>query len=87
MPDDQYDPPEYKIAALLEERTPRQLAIGYLRAARRASQAEHAFMLLDSLAGTSSALAMGDLAGAKAHLDEAKRRSRDIPTKGDGASS
>lgn len=55
-----YDPPVDKIKALLASRTPEQLAVAYLRAAKRARDAETAFKLMDGIAGVSIGAATGN---------------------------
>jgi len=69
-----YNPPNDKIEKVLEKYTPRQIAIAYLRASRRAKGAETAFDLLDSLQGVSDAMSSGDCSGAIKGLNKANRR-------------
>lgn len=57
---DRYDPPEDKVRQLVETRTPRELAIAYLRATRRARQSDAAFRALDKITGARDAVMAGD---------------------------
>lgn len=69
-----FDPTEEQIAGLLERFTPRQLAIGYLRAQRRARSAEAAFDVMGSVSDLQRAAFSGDLKGARSAVETAKRR-------------
>lgn len=75
---ERYDPSEEQIEKLIAERTPRELAIGYLRATRRARQAEAAFKVMDSVSDMAINLAAGDLKGATKAAEEGRRRAANI---------
>ena len=71
---DQYQPPEDKISEVLSKFTPRQVAIAYLRASRRARQAETAFGVLDKIPGAALSVATGDTKGPADELAKATRQ-------------
>lgn len=71
-----FDPSEEQIAELLKRFSPRQLAIGYLRAQRRARSAKAAFDVLGSVSELQRAAFSGDMDGAHSAVDAAKRRMR-----------
>jgi len=71
---ERYDPPEEQIKKVLEKYSQRQIAIAYLRAARRARQAETAFDVMDKIAGATASIATGDAKGAVDELERATRR-------------
>lgn len=79
MPADQkWNPTEEQIAKTIEaaKGEPRLLAIGYLRATRRARQAEASFKILADLSEAQTAAFMGDVAGTKAGVKKAARDAR-----------
>lgn len=71
---DRYDPPEDQIEKVLQKYSPRQIAIAYLRASRRARNAEAAFDVMDKIQGATFAAATGDFKGAANELGKANRR-------------
>ncbi|NBE05959.1 hypothetical protein [Paragemmobacter ruber] len=70
---DNWQPSEERITDLLARFTPRQLAIGYLRAQRRARQEASAFALLDDISLATIAATQGDLNSARQHMEKANR--------------
>ena len=73
---DQYDPPESKIDEVISKTggDPRKLAVAYLRAQKRARDAELGFRMMDDIAGATLDAATGNMKGASKSLDRAKRR-------------
>ena len=63
---DTYTPTEAQIAAVLEKYTPRQVAVAYLRASRRARDAELSFQIMSDIADLTSTGLTGDIDGATA---------------------
>ncbi|WPY93188.1 hypothetical protein T8T21_08610 [Limimaricola variabilis] len=71
-----YNPPEAKVAEMLSRFTPRQLAIGYLRAQHRARGAEVAFHLMASVNDMTLSAVTGDYKGARNAVETAKTHLR-----------
>lgn len=71
-----YTPTEAQIEKVLASYTPRQVAIAYLRATRRARDAETAFGLMSDVADLTRSSLTGDLTGAEAAVKSAERRAR-----------
>ena len=71
---ERYDPPEEQIRRVLDTYSPRQIAIAYLRASRRARQAEIAFDVLDKLSSATVSAATGDTKGVSDALKDATRK-------------
>lgn len=73
---ERYDPSEDQIARVLEKTgsDPRKLAIAYLRAQKRARDAEAAFDIMDNLADATIDIFGGDLESAGRRIDRATRR-------------
>lgn len=73
---DRYDPPEDKIEKVLRQTggDPRKLAIAYLRAQRRAQEAELAFGVMGDVNDLTISTFAGALHGAQAAVARAKRR-------------
>lgn len=70
-----FSPSEEAIESLLARFTPRQLAIGYLRAQRRARTSDLAFRTLDDITTAKDAIRDGgSFEDIIAPLDRAKRR-------------
>ena len=76
MEKDQFQPTDAQIDAVLAKYTPRQIAAAYLRASRRARQAETAFELAINVADFGVSALTGDLAGAKAAVNRAEKVAR-----------
>lgn len=72
----QFQPSEERIAKVLEKYSPRQIAIAYLRASRRASNSEGEFKALASLDDAHEAVKRGNGKGAMDGLDGALRALR-----------
>lgn len=73
MGDKTYTPTEAQIQAVLGKYTPRQIAIAYLRANRRAQDESAAFKLMQGIQEMTIAAFKGDVSGAKAAVAKAKR--------------
>lgn len=73
---DRYNPPEDQIEKVLRSYSPRQIAIAYLRASRRARNAESAFHVLDKIQSATVAATAGDYKTAKEEMAEANQRLR-----------
>lgn len=71
-----FTPSEAQIEKVLSSYTPRQVAIAYLRATRRARDAETAFGLMSDVADLTRSSLTGNLAGAEAAVRSAERRAR-----------
>lgn len=73
---DRYEPPEAKIAEVIAKTggDPRKLAIAYLRAQKRAREAETAFGLMGDINDLTRSAFTGDIAGAERAVDRASRR-------------
>lgn len=78
MASDRYDPSEASIAECLARTggDQRKLAIAYLRAQKRAREAETAFRVMDGVAGMATSVMSGDAEGAKLAADKAMRSLR-----------
>jgi hypothetical protein len=78
MTDPTFTPTEDQIAAVLKKTgsDPRDLAIAYLRATKRARDSESAFKIMDGLAGASMGLATGDMGEVKRNLQKAVQEGR-----------
>ncbi len=76
---DQFNPSEAQIAKVLEKTgaDSRKLAIAYLRAQKRARDAESAFKVMSDLNDCMDAVRDGDLRGATSALQRGKRRMTD----------
>jgi hypothetical protein len=70
------EPTEAQITAVMEKYTPRQIAIAYLRASKRAKGAEAAFNIMDGIAGATMGLARGDANYMKKELGRSLRAAR-----------
>ena len=69
---DRYNPPDHLVDKLVAERTPRQLAIAYMRATRRAQDAEVAYAVQGELEGALLSAMRGDGEGAADSLKGAR---------------
>ena len=78
MSDEQFNPTEAAISAVLAKTgsDPRKLAIAYLRAQKRARDAEAAFKIMDGIAGMGIGLATGDLGEFRDGLGKASKAGR-----------
>lgn len=74
----QFTPTEAQIERVLTSYTPRQVAMAYLRATRRARDAETAFGLMSDVADLTRSSMSGDLSGAEAAVRSAERRARTL---------
>ena len=72
----QFKPSEAAISKVLGKYTPRQVAIGYLRASRRASSAEAAFTIISEINEAITAARSGDGEVVEASLDNALKSIR-----------
>lgn len=77
-------PPEEAVARLLERHTPRQLAVAYLRAVRRARESETAFVVLDGLYNATLAVVHGETAKVGDELEAVIKELRTAKEVGGG---
>ncbi|WP_306150669.1 hypothetical protein [Roseovarius sp. MMSF_3281] len=82
-----YKPPEAKIEKLVREQSPRQLAIAYLRASRRARNSEAAFEMLVSITDATDEVRNGNGEGASQKLKDAIRTARNLNETNEGSQS
>lgn len=75
---EQFTPSEVQIEKVLASYTPRQVAIAYLRATRRARDAETAFGMMDDVADLTRSALTGDMISAEAAVRSAERRARTL---------
>lgn len=71
-----FQPTEDQIKTVLEKYSPRQIAIAYLRASRRAKEAEVAFDLMDSVNDLTFSTLTGDIKGAERAVNDARKTMR-----------
>ncbi len=76
MAETTFKPSEAAITKVLEKYSPRQVAIAYLRASRRARSADTAFNMLDGLTEANFAARDGDLEAVVKHLEKVNRFGR-----------
>ena len=76
---DEWKPSEGKIADLLARFSPRQLAIGYLRAQRRARENDLAFRVMDGICKAEDAMHSGEYEMACEEIDATLRMVRNHP--------
>jgi hypothetical protein len=74
MNDEPWQPTDAAIAEVLAKYTPRQIAIAYLRAKRRARQAETAFQAMDEITAATESVRRGDERSARATLERLSRK-------------
>lgn len=76
MSEPKYQPPEDEIERFLKATSsdPRTMAVAYLRARKRARDAEMAFRLLDDIQKAQDKWMSGDSKGALSEMEAAKRR-------------
>lgn len=73
-----YTPPKSRVDELVKRHTPDQLAVAYLRAARRAREAETAFSALSDLVDAGEAARRGSGEDVKQALDSALKTLRTL---------
>jgi hypothetical protein len=71
---EKYQPTEAQIAKVLEKYKPRQIAIAYLKASRRASQAETAFDLMSDINDFTLSAVTGDIEAAGKTVEKVAQR-------------
>ena len=73
MTEERYDPPSEKVDALIAKYSARELAVAYLRSARRAKALDAAFRSMDQIAHATDAAHKGDADGLIRSLEETHR--------------
>ena len=76
MSEAHYNPTEAQIEAVLAKFTPRQIAIAYLRASRRAKDADFAFSMMESVADLAISGINGNIKGAEEAVGNAAKAAR-----------